>query len=83
MGENCKIMVQRYLNRGGNSNVANYSIEADSITVQFKDGSMYLYNYSSTTVAGVENMKQLAVNGIGLNSYISRVVRKRYARKLR
>lgn len=76
-------MVQRYLNRGGNSSVANYSIEADSITVQFKDGSVYLYNYASSTVAGVEQMKQLAVNGIGLNSYIGRVVRKRYARKLR
>ncbi|TSJ41660.1 hypothetical protein [Fluviicola chungangensis] len=76
-------MVQRYLNRGGNSNVANYSIEGDSITVQFKDGSMYLYNYFSTGVAGVEQMKRLAVNGMGLNSYISRFVRKQYARKLR
>ena len=76
-------MVYSYLNRGGNSGVAFYSIESDSITVQFKDGSVYLYNYSSTSISGVEHMKQLARNGVGLNSYISRVVKKRYARKLR
>lgn len=76
-------MLQHYLNKGGNSSVANYSIEQDSITVQFKDGSAYLYNYFSTGVAGIEQMKRLAVNGKGLNSYISRFVRKRYARKLR
>lgn len=76
-------MTYRYLNRGGNSNVAYYSIGADSITVQFNDGSVYLYNYASTTVSGIEHMKQLANNGVGLNSYISRIVRKRYARKLR
>ena len=82
MDENLLDMVYRYLNKGGNSSVANYSIGADSITVQFKDGASYLYNYSSTTMVGVEHMKQLAVNGIGLNSYISRVVKKQYARKL-
>lgn len=76
-------MVYKYQNKGGNSSVKSYSLDSDSITVMFEDGSIYLFNYSSTTFYIVEKMKQLAKNGVGLNSYIKRVVKKRYARKLR
>ncbi|MCA0383638.1 MAG: hypothetical protein LCH58_15875 [Bacteroidetes bacterium] len=75
--------MERYLNRGGNSGVAGYSITADSITVYFNDGGQYLYNYTYTGQRDVEHMKALAVSGRGLNSYISSVVKKRYARKIR
>ena len=76
-------MYYKYRNLGGNSNVSSYSIGFDSIIVEFKDRSRYLYTYYSTSTAGVEHMKYLAKRGVGLNSYISRVVRKRYARRLR
>lgn len=76
-------MLSTYSNFGGNSNVASYSLGYDNIIVEFNDGARYLYTYTSTTTADVEHMKQLALRGIGLNSYISRVIRKRYARKLR
>ena len=72
----------RYLDRKGNSFILSYSIEEDSITVQFKDGGTYLYNYDSTGVKEVEQMKRLAEKGSGLNTYINQFVRKKYARKL-
>ena len=75
--------MQTYLNLGGNSGVSAYEIGHDSITVQFKDGAVYLYNYGSTGSENIETMKQLAANGTGLNSFISTTVRKRYAAKLR
>jgi len=83
MGIISNTMKYRYLNRGGNSNVASYIIGADNITVQFNDGSVYLYDYASTSITRVEHMKSLASKGVGLNSYIGRVVRKNYAKKLR
>jgi hypothetical protein len=75
--------MERYANNGGGSNVVAYEIEQSSIKVQFGDGSTYLYTSQSTGVENLERMKQLAQAGQGLNSYISRVVRKGYASKLR
>ena len=75
--------MERYANRGGDSNVAWYEIDATSVSVQFNDGSIYLYTYQSTGSANIEHMKQLARSGQGLNSFINRSVRKAYARRLR
>lgn len=73
--------MERYKNLGRNSGVVSYEISHDSILVVFNDGKKYLYNYSATGSADVEKMKSLAVAGQGLNSFISRVVKKRYASK--
>lgn len=75
--------MERYANRGGDSNVVAYEIEQNSIKVQFWDGSIYLYTSQSAGAANLEHMKQLAIAGQGLNSFIGRVVRKGYASKLR
>lgn len=72
----------RYKNLGGNSNVRSFETTGNSITVQFNDGGTYLYNYSSTGARDIEHMKSLANQGVGLNSFISRSVKKRYAAKL-
>lgn len=73
--------MEQYQNLGGDSGVTGYEIGPDFIRVQFKGGATYLYDYSQPGAADVEEMKQLAVQGQGLGSYISRVVRKRYAAK--
>lgn len=73
----------QYRNVGGNSGVFAYENNPDSITVTFKDGATYLYNYSSAGMYNVETMKVLAINGKGLNSFISTTVRKNYFSKLR
>jgi hypothetical protein len=75
--------MEYYKNLGGSSGVAAFEVSNDSITVQFKDGSVYLYNYNSTGNRNIEHMKALAVAGQGLNSFIGRFVRKRYAQRLR
>ena len=74
--------MEHYKNLGGDSGVTAYEIGDDSITVRFKDGATYLYNHASTGSGAIENMKALAVAGRGLNSFISKTVKKGYARKL-
>ena len=75
--------MERYKNLGGNSNVIAYEIGIDFITVEFSDKSRYLYNYQSAGSENIEQMKKLAVAGRGLNSFINRVVKYKYAKKLR
>lgn len=75
--------MEQYRNIGGNSGVSAYEIGGDFIKVMFKDGSLYLYNYGSTGQLNIETMKELAIRGTGLNSFISTTVRKNYAAKLR
>ena len=75
--------MEHYKNLGGDSGVVAYEIGNDSITVQFRDGSVYLYNNQSTGSSNIERMKSLAISGQGLNSFIGRVVKKGYASKLR
>ena len=75
--------MEHYKNLGGNSGVKAYEIGDDSITVQFKDGAIYLYTNGSAGSSAIEKMKALAVSGSGLNSFISSTVKKGYARKIR
>jgi len=72
-----------YRNIGGNSGVLAFESTADSITVQFNNGSAYIYTYAIPGKSDVDRMKLLAENGSGLNSYISSVIKKRYQTKLR
>lgn len=75
--------MERYSNFGGNSGIIAYELGIDSITVQFRDGSIYLYTYQSAGIDHIEQMKILATAGRGLNSYIMRFVKRNYASKLR
>lgn len=75
--------MERYANRGGDSGVTAYEIGPGKITVQFKDGAQYLYNSQHPGLVIVSETQRLAQAGVGLNSYITRVVRQNYAQKLR
>jgi len=77
------INMERYANLGGDSGVVGYEIGNDFIRVQFSGGSIYLYTYASAGADNIEQMKRLARNGQGLNTFISKNVHKRYARKER
>lgn len=74
--------MNRYKNLRGNSGVAAYEIAENSITIQFNDGALYLYNDSRPGRRNVDKMKQLALYGSGLNSLISREIKKNYYSKL-
>jgi len=71
-----------YLNLNGNSSVSMYEIGQDFIKVEFTDGSIYLYTYVSAGQYNIEEMKRLAKQGWGLNSFIIQNVKKGYASKL-
>lgn len=65
------------------SGVRAYEIGEAHMDVEFKDGHVYRYSDLTPGRAELDRMTQLARSGEGLNGYISRVVRKRYERKLR
>jgi hypothetical protein len=73
--------MELYKNFGRDSGVYAYEIAPESITVQFKDGKTYLYTFASAGAVNIAEMHLLAMAGQGLNSYISRVVKKSWAQK--
>lgn len=74
--------MKAYRDLNNDSGINSYEVSDDSITVRFKTGSVYLYTYLSTGAVQIEEMKRLAESGDGLNSYISKNIRKNYAKKL-
>jgi hypothetical protein len=75
--------MEKYQNRSGSSGVVGYQIGERDIAVYFRDGSGYLYDDQSAGPERIEQMKELATSGYGLNAYINRAVRKLYAVKIR
>ncbi|RQQ32296.1 hypothetical protein DF118_12770 [Burkholderia stagnalis] len=75
--------MDQYKNLNGDSGVIAYEISDDAIKVEFKDKSLYLYNYSVPGRHHVDSMKKHAIAGRGLNGYINSDVRKQYAARLR
>jgi len=71
--------MERYANTDGDSSIASYECGPDSIAVEFVDGRVYVWTHASCGVANCEQMKRLAVEGNGLNSFIMRHVRMSYA----
>lgn len=74
--------MQTYRNISGASDISAYQTGTDSITIRFNDRSIYLYTYTSAGSAEIETMKTLAKQGSGLNSYINKNVKTKYAKKL-
>ncbi|ADR37484.1 hypothetical protein Ocepr_2033 [Oceanithermus profundus DSM 14977] len=75
--------MKRYMNLGGDSGVIAYSIGVDYIIVKFRDSTCYTYTYASAGIDAIEKMKALAEAGEGLNSYINRYVKYKYANKVK
>ena len=75
--------MERYQDLSGKSDVRYFEYGPDSITVQFKDKSVYIYNNASAGAEHIKNMKKLAAAGRGLNTYILLNVREKYKVKLR
>jgi len=75
--------MKTYLDLGGKSGIRSYETGLDFIKVMFSSGSVYLYDYACTGMECVEKMKELAIKGTGLNSYIGKVVRGNYKLRIR
>ncbi len=75
--------MEAYKNLSGGSGIKAYEIGTNFIRVQFSKGSVYLYTYESAGAHDIEQMKELASKGKGLNSFINTTVYHDYARKER
>lgn len=66
--------MQTYRDWDKDSNIEAYEIDNDSITVKFRDGQFKFYKYTtrSTSSSNISEMKRLALQGDGLNSFISK-----------
>ncbi len=71
-----------YRHQAGNTGISGFHVKPDSIAIQFKDGSIYLYDSRRPGKKHVEAMKELARAGKGLTTYVNQHVRERYAKKL-
>ena len=71
---------KRYRNLGGDSVINHYAIGNDFIAVQFRDDTVYVYDYDRPGRDHVEQMKACARSGHGLGTYITQHVRHAFAR---
>lgn len=75
--------MEAYKNSGGTSGIVAFGIGSDSITIEFADGGVYVYTNLSAGAINIEQMKKLARQGSGLNTFINISVRKKYEKKIR
>lgn len=75
--------MKKYKNLGGDSGVSAYEIGDDFIRVVFSDGGTYLYSNESAGIQNIDQMKELAEYGEGLNAFINTNVKYNYAKKER
>jgi hypothetical protein len=75
--------MQPYKTSNHDTGVIAYETDKDSITIKFRDGSIYVYSNKSAGVAAIAEMKMLAKKGAGLTTYINQHVRGHYEQKLR
>lgn len=73
--------MKTYKNIDGDSGVTAYEDGADFIRVRFKDGAVYIYTDVSAGAQNIAQMKRLAANGDGLNAFINKNVKKKYAKR--
>jgi hypothetical protein len=68
-----------YRNVAGDSGVIAYEIGDDYIKIKFaRSSKSYTYSYNKAGKVHVESMKQLAENGRGLSTYISKYAKDLY-----
>ena len=75
--------MERYKNLSRQSGVTHYELGDDYIRLRFINGSEYIYNDSLPGGDVVDVMKELAVRGRGLSTFVAQEVRERYYRKVR
>lgn len=73
--------MQRYRNRNGSSGVVAYELGEEFIDVKFVDGDIYHYTTRRPGPREVLHMKELALRGEGLSTFISRHIGVRYESK--
>jgi hypothetical protein len=75
--------MQEYKDLSGNSGVTRYECGNDYIDIEFRGEKIYRYDYTKPGEVHVEKMKQLALSGEDLATYINQNVRKNFAAQLK
>jgi len=73
--------MQSYFDFSRHSDVIAYEYGEEYIRIQFSNGDIYLYTYSSAGKHYIESMKSLADCGDGLSVFIKKYVKNLYERK--
>ncbi len=64
--------MKTYKNLSGNSGVVAYEVDKTSIKIKFEgESGIYIFNYKRPGRDLVERMKELALKGKGLNTFIT------------
>jgi len=71
--------MQPYQNSNGVSNVESFEIGDDFLKVGFSNGDVYVYTTDSAGQEQLDQMKQLALSGTGLNGFINKYAKDSYA----
>lgn len=74
--------MEKYLNKSGSSPISKYRIEDERITVWYSDDTSYSYSYSRAGKPIVDKLKELAIEGEGLATYISQQAKFLYDHKV-
>lgn len=74
--------MENYQNLNGNSDIQNFEILDEEITIQFANGEAYRYTYQSAGKDNIEEMKKLASSGKGLRNFINNEVKHFYHSRL-
>lgn len=78
-----KQIFARYKNVGGKSTVERYHLAKDAVTIEFADCSKYIYSNQSTAPETVAKMKELALAGKGLGTFVEKNLKEKFERKIR
>lgn len=70
--------MQKYTGQIRRGGAEAFEIGPDSIDVQFTSGWIYHFSYQRPGALRVERMKELALAGHGLSTFISRYVKNRF-----
>ncbi|MGN6417912.1 MAG: hypothetical protein ACTHMC_10500 [Pseudobacter sp.] len=74
--------MEHYLNKSGTSPITRFKIEAQKVTVWYNDDTSYTYSYARAGQPIVDRIKELAIAGEGLATYISRQAKFLYDHKI-
>ena len=71
--------MEKYKNLSGKSGIDEYHISDTAIKIKFINSPvLYIYSYRRPGQQYVDKMKQLAISGSGLATYISQNIKKNY-----
>ena len=74
--------MEHYLNKCGKSPITRFHIEDEKVTVWYNDDTSYSYSYARAGKPVVDRIKELALQGEGLATFISQQAKFLYDHKI-